>query len=249
MKTIKGSIAILDCFTLKNPEQGVSEIARKLDMQKSKVSRVLSTFESLGVVRKSPNNHKYHLGPKLLEWATIVMGNTDLRTCALPHMEKLRTITEEAVNIYIAQGDYRICIERLESPQTIGMVSRIGNPVPLNAGAAGKLILAYFTDEKRNDLLSRIQFSKFTENTITNRNTFNKELKKIVQQGYATSFQEHVPIAASLAAPIRNFHGEVIAALTVGGPSMRLTKKKMREFVPHIKEAADNISRELGYRN
>jgi len=248
MKTITAALDILNCFTLDNHGQGVSEIARKLGMHKSKVSRILSTYENQGVVIKSQNTQKYHLGPKIMEWAAIVLRQGDLRTRALPHMEELRSKTQESVNLYIAQGDYRICIERLESPQGIRMVSHIGEPVPLHAGAAGKLLLAYFTDEKRRAVLERVQLSKIAANTITNREDLETELKKIAQQGFAISFQEMVPLAASIAAPIRNFYGEVIAALTVGGPVMRFTPQKVDSYARALRETADRISRESGYR-
>jgi IclR family KDG regulon transcriptional repressor len=197
---------------------------------------------------KSESNQKYRLGPKILGLAAILLSKTDLRAIALPYMDELKRKTGETVNLFILEGDCRICIERVESPQGIRMVSNIGEPIPLPAGAVGKLFLAYLPEKKRKELMQRVHLTQVTPKTITCKKELEKEVQKIREQGFAKSFQERVPLAASLSAPIRNYTGEVIAALSLGGPVMRFTPQRVREYVISVKETAHKISRELGYQ-
>lgn len=248
MKSLKSALDILNCFTLDNHELGVSEIARELGIYKSKVSRVLSAYEAEGVVLRSQSTQKYRLGPKILGWAAILLSKTDMRAVALPYMEELRGKTNETVNLYVLESDYRICIERVESSQSIRMVSKIGERLTLHAGAAGKLLLAYLPEEERKETIERIELPRLTPKTITSRKELEKELEKICRQGFATSFQELVPLAASISAPLRNYEGEVIAALGIAGPAMRFTSQKVKEYLLYVKEIASKISQELGYQ-
>jgi DNA-binding IclR family transcriptional regulator len=248
MKSIKSALDVLNCFTDDNREQGVSEISRQLGMHKSKVSRILSTLATGDLLVKSESNRKYRLGPKILRWAAILLSQTELRTLALPYMEELKRKTGETVNLFVLEGDCRICIERVESPQGIRMVSRIGEPIPLPAGAVGKLLLAYLPEKKRKELIKRVKLTHVTPKTITCKKELDNELQKIRKQGFAKSFQERVPLAGSLAAPIKNYTGEVIAALSIGGPVMRFTPQRVREYLISLKETAHQISRELGYQ-
>ena len=248
IKSLKRALNILNCFTFDVPEQRVSEIAQRLGMTKSTVYRVLSTFSSANILVKSPNTQKYRLGPKILELAGTFLSKADLRTIALPHLEELRKRTDETVSIFVIDGDQRVCLDRLESSQGIRDVINVGERLPLHAGSAGKLLLAYMPKEKRDKLMEKIGLHQFTPHTIKNREELEKELENIRRDDLAVSFQERELLAVSASVPIKNYKGEVIAACSMSGPIMRLTSSKVREHVIVLRDTANKISRELGYK-
>ena len=248
MKSIKSALDILNCFTSDVQEIGVMEISRKLNMHKSKVSRILSTLAEGGLLSRSRSNQQYRLGPKIAELAIIFASNVDLRTFALPWMKKLREETRESVTLFVPFEDCRICVERLESPEVVKTTTRVGERHPLHAGSAGKLLLAYLLEEKRKKFIERINLKRFTPHTITKKKQLEKEIKRIRKQGFAVSFEEHIPFAASVSVPIMNWFGEVIAALSVSGPAVRFNNEKIEKFLAPVKKTAMSISEELGYR-
>ena len=248
IKTLRTALEILHCFTVLTPEQGVSEISQKLDIHKSTVSRTLSTLASGDILVKSPSNKKYRLGSKIMELASVFLSVADLRTVALPYMEELRSKTSETISLFIMDRDSRVCLDRLESPKSIRMTTKIGGRTPLYAGAPGKLFLAYLSEDKKNELLATTKLHKFTPNTITDMEKLKEELKKIRKQGFAVSLEERVAFGAAVAAPIMNHTGDVIAALSIHGPVMRFGPKKIALYSVLVRDTANKLSRELGYQ-
>jgi len=248
IKSVKTSLNILNFFTYETPEIGVTEISRKLGLSKSTISRLLSTLEQGGLVAQVSTNQKYRLGNKVLELASIFLSHTEWRTIAIPHLKDLRDKTDETVTVFVIDGDQRVCLEKVDSSHEVRQFLNIGGRYPLYAGSAGKLLLAYLSKDKREEILLKTGLPRLTSNTITNLKSLEKELNKICQEGYAVSHQERVPLISSISAPIRNFRGEVIAALCLSGLTVRFTNKKMVEFIKLTKITAERISQELGYK-
>jgi DNA-binding IclR family transcriptional regulator len=248
IKSIKSSLDILNCFKYENPEIGVTDISKKLNLSKSKVSRILSTLEQGYLVTKTPTNQKYRLGPKVLEWADVFLSNSEWRAIAIPYLKDLRDKTDEMVTLFVIDRDQRVCLERFESPHELRPFINIGGRYPLHAGSAGKLLLTYLSKERQKEILSKTGLPRFTSNTITNFKRLEKELNKIRQEGYAVSHQERAPFVSSISAPIMNYKGEVIAALCISGPIVRFTDEKISEFVKIGKTTASKISQKLGYK-
>jgi IclR family KDG regulon transcriptional repressor len=247
VKTLVGALDVLNTFTFDDHEHSVSEIVQKLGMHKSKVSRILSTLASAGILIRSPDSKKYRLGSRVLEWATIFLSTTDLRTVVLPYIKELRSKVNETISLFVRDGDERICIEQLESSERIRMVVNNGERLPLHAGSGGKLLLAYLPEGERSKLIERAGLPRFTSHTITSREELEKELKKIRKQGFAVSFEERIPFAATVCAPIRNHTGEVVAALSIEGPVGRFSSERVEEYSVLVKDVTDKISQELGY--
>ena len=245
--TLERTIEILDCFTPENPELGVRETARVLGMAHSTTGRLLSGLKDMGVLNQNPVTKMYSLGGKVLAWAGSYNSTLDVRTKALPYLEELQAETQETISLYVLEGDVRVCVERLESTHNIRMVARIGRRLPLYAGSAGKVFLAFLPENQKNEILSRTVFNSLTPATITDTNKLNKEIKKIRNKGYAESHGEWILEASGIACPIFERSGDVIAALTISGPSQRFTKDVVERFIPVIKRVAQEISQNMGY--
>ena len=223
VKSLKRALDILNLFTSAHNECSVSEIARKMHMHKSTVTRVMSTLASENIVEKSNANRQYRLGGRLWELAEVYLSKLDLRTTALPYLRELRAQTDETVCLFGITKNDRICLERLESSQFVRPALEIGQHAPLTAGAPGKVMLAYLSPNKRNELIGENGLPRYTEHTITTREELEKELDKIRNQGFAVSHGEYIEYCTTVAAPIRNYTGEVIASVAITGLIMRFT--------------------------
>jgi DNA-binding IclR family transcriptional regulator len=248
IKSIKTSTNILNCFTRDTAQLGVTEVSRNLGLSKSKVSRILSTLEQGGIVAKDKSTKKYHLGVKVLELADIFHGSSQWGTKAFPYLKKLRDKTDETVMVFVIDGDHRVCSEKIESTHELRPMLNIGGRYPLHAGSAGKLLLAYLSEEERKKILAKTGLPRLTVNTITKITALEKDLHQIQKQGYAISHEERMDFLSSISAPIRDHTGKVIAAVCLDGPTVRFTPYKIREFKNLIVATANQISTAIGFK-
>jgi DNA-binding IclR family transcriptional regulator len=248
LKTIKSSAEILNYFTHDAFELGVTEASKRIGLSKSAVSRILSTLGQARLVSKNPVNHKYRLGPKVLELADIFLMGMGWRAIAIPHLKELGNKTDETVMIFILDGDRRVCMEKFESSHELRSVLNIGGRYPLHAGSAGKVLLAYLPEEERRKILAGMIMPKITPNTVTNPKELEKQFAQIRKQGYAVSHQERTDFMSSISAPIKDHSGKVIAAVCIDGPTFRFTNHKLKKFKELLLSAAETISREIGHK-
>ncbi len=248
-QTVTRAIDVLNLFTAERPDLGIMEMSRLLGISKSSVHRLATTLESAGYLRQDQANQRYQLGFKVLQLANILLTSLKFRDIAFPWMERLRSQTNETVSLYVADRDARICIERLEGTQDIRFVVDINMRLPLHTGAAGKLLLAYQSETVRRHFIAQWQTesdSLFSHSHGT-PDEFERELSSIHKQGYAISIGERITYAAALAVPILNYRAEILAALTISGPSVRFTEEHILQWLPSAQMAARAISEQMGY--
>ena len=241
------TIAILDCFNLDKPVLGVREIARKTKLSPSTVGRIMAYMKEMGILNQDPESRQYMMGSKVLAWAGIYTVTSDVRTVALPVMVRLQEQTRETISLYFLEGSERVCIERLESPETVRIVARVGRRIPLYAGSAGKVFLAFLPENRREMILRDIDLVPMTERTSTDLDALRANLDQIRQKGYAVSRGEWIIDASGTAAPIFDQHGQITAAISISGPGQRFTDKKIKEIADLLVKEAAQISFELGY--
>jgi len=244
--SIQRAIDILDIFTVEQPENGVREMARKLDLHPSSVGRMLVTLTKLGILVQNESNHKYRLGSKVLQWSAVYLGSLDLQKVSRPYMEELLKNTQESVSLYVPSGNERVLIERLDSSHFMRVVTQIGQRMPLYAGASGKVFLAFLPTQTRDDVLKNMHLDRLTSKTIIDIKDLLKELILIRKRGYAISHGERVEGVTSLSAPLFNYRNQVIGAISISGPSIRLTEEKITEFIEPLIVATDHISQAMG---
>jgi DNA-binding IclR family transcriptional regulator len=247
MQTLNRAIAVLDCFSQEQTELGVREIARMLNLSTSATGRLLAALKELGILSQNPDTRAYSMGARVLSWAVVYNATLEVRNHAMPEIDTLRQSTRETISLYILEGYERVCIERLESPQGLRVVTRVGRRLPLYAGSAGKIMLAFLPPERQEAVLLAAPLEPLTSKTITDPDALRRELKKAAERGYAVSVSEWIEDAAGVAAPIFNQRGEVIAALSISGPTQRFTKETIRRYGEEVKTAAARISESMGY--
>ncbi|PKP58013.1 IclR family transcriptional regulator [Candidatus Atribacteria bacterium HGW-Atribacteria-1] len=247
IQSIKRAVQILNSFTLKEDELGVTELSERLNLHKSTIHRVLVTLEDESLVIKNQITQKYRLGIKLFELGHIVQDQMEIRAYALPIMKELAQKTEESIDLNILSDGKRVSIEKIESPHDVRRIIQLGKSLPLYCGGSGKALLAFLPDEEIDKVLHKEELIPLGPNTITNPVQLKEHLKEIRRKGYATSFEERILGSASIAAPILNYRGEVIASLSISGPITRFSKQKISKFVSLLKEAVSEISTSFGY--
>jgi IclR family transcriptional regulator, KDG regulon repressor len=247
LQTLNRAIAVLDCFTRENSELGVREIARMVNLSSSVTGRLLSAMKEMGILSQNPETRAYSMGARVLSWAEVYHSTLDLRNSALPAIKELHQTTRETISLYILDGNDRVCVERLESPQSVRIVTRVGRRLPLYAGSAGKVMLAFLPVERQEQILLSTSLVPLTSKTITDLAVLRRELKKVRDQGCAVSFGEWVDDAAGVAAPILDHQAKLVGAISISGPTSRFTRENVAMFSVEVKRVAAQISESMGY--
>jgi len=247
IQSIDRALQVLELFSLEKPEWGVTEISKALNIYKSNVHNILSTFAEKGFVKKDSKTDKYKLGIKFFELGSVVIKNMDLRKIAHPYIEKLSKEFNETVHLGILDEGRVVSIEREESDKGLCSHIEIGKRTPLHCTAVGKAIMAYLSEEEINFIIKEKGLEKFTENTITNKEELEKEFLKIRKQGYAVDNMEHEEGVRCVAGPIRDYNGKVIASMSISGPAFRIDESNIPNIAKKVKEYCDCISEEMGY--
>lgn len=199
---------------------GVTEIADELRMSKAAVHRVLSSLRSRGLIELDEDFRRYSLGPVAMTLGLSYLARLDVRQLALPELRELSAATNETATLSLRTGDTRVYVDQVTPLREVIMSVSIGVPFPLHAGASSKAFLAFLPDEQVAAYLGN-KLEALTENTITNTHRLDRELRQIRERGWAQSFGERQPGAASVAAPVFDHLGMPIAVLSVCGPAER----------------------------
>ena len=232
VRAVERAMDILLCFTERS-EWAMTEIAEKVGLHKSTVHRMLATLEDKGFVARHQASERYRLGMRVWELSAHLSSSDDPAVRLLPEMERLRDLVGETVSLYIRDGNERIRIQAVQSSQAVRRVANVGVRLPLYVGASSKVLVAFADEETQ-----RLVMEDPSWPASIDRVQYAEQLEHIRRTGYATSIEEREPGAAAVAAPILNRAGKLAAALSVSGPSGRLTLESMREHAPAIIEAA-----------
>jgi len=228
------------------PEMRVTDLARRLEVHKSTVFRLLSTLQEHGLVEQNPTTEKYRLGYGLVRLAGAVVAELDLARASRSVLEELAVRTGETVNLAILQGDQVVNIDQIAAPNLVVNVNWVGKQTPLHATSNGKVLLAYIAEDERHRLLSR-PLPRLTPRTITDPRMLEKQLRRILTDGYAFTLEELELGLNAVAAPVYAADGRVQAAVSVAGPSYRVTPQRLSELGEMTKDAGAAISRRMGY--
>lgn len=218
---------------------GVTEVAARTGLYKSTAHRLLGTLEARGFVRRNPGTERYHLGLASLELAGAYLAGDDLIAAAMPEMERLRDEVGETVSLYIRDGHERVRVQKVEGRHAVRRVVQVGQRLPLCLGASGKVLLAHAPEEE----VRRVLAQHLPEGL--DAHALRRQLEQIRRGGFGVSVEEREPGTAAVAAPVRNRHGEVVAALCISGPSSRLDRATLEALGRPVAEAAERIARLL----
>lgn len=226
-------------------ERGITDLCNSTGFPLGTISRIIATLGKMDFVVRNPTTKKYSLGPAINRLAPARSELCNLRDAAKPTLCELRDRTGETSHLYIRRGPYREHVDFVESTHELRTSGKVGDRVPIHAGASSRVLWAFDSDERIEALLKSIPLTKITKDTVGNREKLLQEVAKIRKLKYAVSYGERNPSIGAIAAPVFDQDRKVIAALSVSMPSVRFTPEHVQELIPEVMRAAVELSQAL----
>ena len=242
------ALEVLDLFDDERPRLSLSEIAKFLGVRPGSIYPTLYTLMKYGYITRDPETKQFHLGLKLLTHANKILSSLDLREKTKPFLRRLAKDLSANAHLAVLYGDEVLYLDREEAAPSIVLPSVVGRRVPAYCTALGKVLLAY--QPKIAELvLAKKDYPALTQHTITNAEDLKKELERVRKQGYAIDNEEFYEGNICVAAPIRNYRGTIVAAISISLSKGRVSQESIAKFVQKMTATAKDISRGIGYHS
>lgn len=227
----------------------LKDLTNEVKLNKSTVYRILDTLQQHGYVRQNASNGSYRLSYKFFVFSNALL-DLDIKRVAEPFLMELASLTQEVVHLVVRDEDEGVYIDKMDgySNEAVRIYSRIGSRVPLHSTSVGKVLLAYMPEEDVRAIAQRTGLAARTPFTITSLDRLLEELSNIRENGYAVDDMENEENVRCVAAPIRMYDGSVVSALSVSSTTLHLKLEGIPRIASQVKEYAQMISKELGYR-
>ena len=249
LSSVRNAARVLKEFSRGTRELGVTELSRRLGISKSTAHRLLATLTDERLLEQDPYTGTYRLGLAMYELGASAAGNADLHHASVLVIEQLAAATRETIQIAVLDGREVVYVERRDSPQALRIFGRIGHRNDAYCTSTGKVLLAFLPPEQLESTLDGWVLTPRTEHTIASIPRLRRELEMVRARGWADNVNEVEIGVASVAAPIRNAAGDVVAAVSVAGPLQRLTPDSLKRYARSAVDGGMAISRRLGYRD
>lgn len=239
-KSVTGrAFSVLDTFDATHRHQSLAQIARRSSLPLTTVHRLVHELVAQGALERTSDG-SYEIGRKIWSLGILASLHSDLREIALPYMEDLYQLGNDAVQIGVLDGFRCLIVERIAGSRTLSVISKPGARLPLHASGVGKVLLAYGSKDVQEAVLDSLD--RYTDKTITDANALRKQLKVIKDQGYAHSEEELAIGARTLAAPIFGPGNKVVAALGIVTP---VDNRDIMRIAPLLQVSANALSKKL----
>lgn len=243
---VEKAINILELLESCDNGLNLTDISNALSISKSTSFRILNTLKHFGYVEQESERGVYTLGHRLLSLASAVKDKLNLTRVALPYMEKLTKITGETTKLGVLHNGETLVIARVKSSREMSITTDVGRRFPIHAGGASKLLFAHLPEEEIERII-RKGLKKYTSITITDPEKLRLELKTILRQGFAEDNGEYIEGIKAIACPIFDYHGRVVAALSIPYLDTRANDNKRKELLVQLFSCARDISEALGH--
>ena len=240
VQSVDRAITVLEILARRG-EAGVSEVAAEIDVHKSTAFRLLGALEGRGLVEQAGDRGKYRLGVGLIPLAGAVSDRLDVSRQGQAVCERLAADVGETVNVAVLQEQWAVNVAQARGPAAVSAHNWVGQLTPVHCTSSGKVLLAFADPARPLPVLRR-----FTAHTVTDPAALQAELATVRATGVARTVEEYEDGLTAVAAPVRDRTG-VVAALSVSGPSYRLTPPRADAVVPALQEAAAEISKRMGF--
>lgn len=244
VQSVDRALTILELLA-REGEAGVTEIAAELGVHKSTAFRLLATLEAHRLVEQDGDRGRYRLGVGNLRLAGATTARLDLVTEARPVCRQLAADTGETVNITVRSETSALYLDQVAGSSAVQSHNWVGQHIPLHATSNGKVLLSELTEAELKKAVPSLP--RVTDRTVTHRSRLRAELAEVREAGYAVAIDELEVGLTAAAAPIRSAHGDVIASMSLSGPTYRLDEDKLAAVVPQLVAAATEVSHRLGW--
>lgn len=244
IQSLERGLSVINSFSGENPGQTLSEVAEHTGLTRATARRVLLTLAELGYVDQ--RGRSFALTPKVLELGYSFLSSLRVVDVAQPSMERLVDQVRESSSMSVLDGPDIVYVARVPTKRIMTIALALGSRLPAYPTSMGRVLLAGLADEELEEFIERTDLEELTPYTITHRERFRELIHKCREEGFALVDQELEEGVRSIAAPIRNRRGEVIAAMNVSCHASRVDIEGMHEvFKPKLLETAAEINERI----
>jgi DNA-binding IclR family transcriptional regulator len=247
LQSVERAISVLEVLAARG-EAGVTEVATEIAVHKSTAFRLLGALEGRGLVEQTGHRGKYRLGFGLVPLAGAVTDRLDVVQQCRAECTRLADELGETVNVAVLRDHFAVNVDQARGPSTVATHNWIGQLTPLHCTSSGKVLLAHLDPARRAELLARAGTPALTPRTETVAQRLDEQLARVREVGYAMAAEEYEVGLNAVAAPVFDRSGQVVAAVSVSGPSYRLDDQRIRQVVAPLLAATADISRRMGHR-
>jgi len=247
VRVLEKAIKIFDIFVYGDESYTLAEIRKKTGLPKTTVFRILKTFEGAGFFKYDASQEKYCLGLRFLELGGLVYSSLSVRKTAAPYMDALSNSLKATILLGVMKDDQLLYIDKREMDSIIRVTSHIGLKRPPYFGMLGMTLLAHMDDNEKERLLKLYPPAKITSKTVTDIRKIRKKLGEANRKGYYMEQDEVVEGLLGIGVPIKDFSGNVVAALGATQPVFQIKEGTVKGTIQQLLEASRSISKELGY--
>lgn len=244
--TLERALYLLEQLSLSEGKLGIRELAESANLPKSTIHRILETLQKTGFVEQDALTEKYSIGLKAIEIGMSGLMKADLVEASIPHLRDLAATTGQTAFLAVYNEGEIVFIYKAEGTSSVITNANLGTRNPMHCTGLGKAFLAFFSLEDVDKIMGQKGLARYTDTTITDQQLLLQELSKIRQTGVAVNREEHDKGLSSIATPIFNYTGLVVAAISVAGPTERIFENQ-EQIENLLKEKSTHISKRLGF--
>ncbi|GIX15568.1 MAG: transcriptional regulator [Paracoccaceae bacterium] len=246
VRAIARALAVLRALAASNGGLTLSETAEETGLAPSTAHRILTTLESERFVRYDSTLGLWQVGVAAFSVGGAFARNREVVSLARPFLRRLSELSGETANIYVESGGEVVCMAQMESRHTMRAITQVGGRVRMHWSAAGKVLLATMEDAEIRRILDRQGMPRATPRTITSPEAMMREIAAIRRSGFARDDEEYAEGLRCIAAPVFDENGRAVAAVSVSGPTQRITRERIPALESSLGELAAMITREYG---
>ena len=248
LQSLDRAVAVLDLLGESEGPLGLADVCERMDLHKSTAHRALMVLERCGLIERTPEN-RFRLGLKLYELGTRAVEQIDLRARVHPWFRRLSAQVGETVHLGVLQKTSVVYLDKMEpSNRRVWLSSRIGTSNPVYCTAMGKAMLAFLPEDMLADIIGKIRFVRYSRRTLMTPEALMRSLERVRRRGYAIDDEEVEEGVRCIGAPILNETGHPMAAVSVSGPTSRITQQSVPGIAEHLMRCCREISASLGVR-
>ena len=237
---------IIEVLAIEPEGLGVTEISKKVELHKSTAHRLISTLTARNYLEKTDVGN-YKIGLKLVEAVSCYINSLELQTEARPYLARITGELGLTSHLGVLEGDKVIYIEKMDVVSSIKLYTDIGLRVHAYCSSLGKCLLTKYSKEEMEHVMKNCSFIKFTDNTISSVEALHEELTKVRKQGWGMDNEEFNIGHRCIGAPIYDYRGDIIAAISASGTTKVLTDERIDEVAEYVMKSAKELSRSMGY--